>query len=196
MSDTPSTASGLWVRKRDGASEPFQKAKLVSVLRAAMLAVGEGSATMAEELADAIENFITSSRPPGPLLTRHVAALLQRALSETGQAETAARLRDHERHRDYLRRQVRVLAWKASAGRLAPRRWNKSVLVHRLMKEQGLEATVARLVASRVEQIVLTLDLRQVTGGLVHELAASELLAWGLSPESLRVKAERVAPRS
>ena len=196
MSDTPQTTSGVWVRKRDGQAEPFQKAKVNAVLRAAMLAAGEGSAAAADELSDAIEGLITSSRAPGLLHTRQVATPIQRVAEEAGHGETAARLREHARHRDYLRRQVRVLAWKHSAERAMPRRWNKTVLVQRLMKEHGLEAPVARLIAGRVELIVLSLELRLLTGGLVRELAASEMLAWGLLPDAVRVREVASQPRN
>lgn len=195
MSDIPSTTSGIWVRKRDGASEPFQKSKLVSLLHAAMAAVGEGSGTLAVEMADAISAHVASQREGAVLRTRQIADLVQRALDETGLPDTAVRIRDTGRHRDYLRRQVRVLAWKASLGKQVPRRWNKSVLVQRLMRQHDLDAPVARLVAGRVEDIVLSLGLHVVTGGLVAELAASELLAWGLAPIAAPARAGRAVAR-
>lgn len=184
----------VWVRKRDGKSEPFQKTKIADCFRSAILAAGESSPTTARELADAVTTFIHGSRHGQPLRTRQIAALLLRVLEETGHPHSAAAMRAHTQQRDRRRRRLQVLAWKASVGRIVPRRWNKSVLVNRLQKTYGLEPLVSRLVAARVEEVVLALNLRLVTGGLIRELVDCELMAWGLADQSLSVRSPHRSP--
>jgi len=190
MSNSKTTGI-IWVRKRDGRAEPFQKSKVAACFRAAMITAGEGSAVTARELAEAVASFVHSSRQSQPFRTKQIGVLLVRVLEETGHPQAGSLMREHARQRDRRRRRVQVLAWKPSVGRIVPRRWNKSVLVHRLQKEYGLEPVVARIVAARVEEIVLTINLRLLTGTLVRELATCELMAWGLSEESLAVRPQR-----
>ncbi|MCK6482679.1 MAG: hypothetical protein HUU22_02660 [Phycisphaerae bacterium] len=187
MSDPRITPPAMPVRKSDGRCEPFQRSKVAACLRRVLRISGDGDGRTAQELAGAVATFLVSSQTSGPIKTPHIRALLERALSETGHATAAALLRDHARQRDKRRRRVKVLAWKESVGRLSPRRWNKGVLSGRLQKEFELEYTTARMIAGRVEEFVLLLDVRLVTGTLVRELALAQLTAWGLSPRALAV---------
>ncbi|MEE8169040.1 MAG: ATP cone domain-containing protein [Phycisphaerae bacterium] len=191
MSESQYAAAVVSVRKRDGRTEPYLQAKVESCLRTVIIAAGEGTRGSAHELAEAVTTFLRASPRRQPLRTKQLAALLQRVLGETGHSVASTLLRRHGEHRDRRRRNVNVLAWKASVGRIVPRRWNKSVLVSRLQREDELEPSVARLIAGRVEEIVLSLNMRVVTGGLIRELAASEMLAWGLADEALVVHAVR-----
>src|SRR5438552_11578708 len=157
MSDSHSTTQCTIVRKRDGQSEPFAKSKIVACLEHVLVGSDEGNASTAQELANAVTQFLISSRPNGVLKAHEIAALLPRVLDQTGHPQSAACLREHGRLRDRLRRHVRVLAWKPSLSRIVPRRWNKSILAGRLRQEHGLEPAVARLIAGEAETIVLSL---------------------------------------
>jgi hypothetical protein len=188
MSDSRPTTIKASVRKRDGAIEPFAKSKIADCLQAVLATSGEGSKDVASDLADAVSAFVAATRREHPYRSSQVAALLRRVLQETGHPRAAELLGQHARERDRMRRSVSVLAWKASVGRIVPRRWNKTVLTNRLQKEFDLEYVVARMIAARVERTVLTLDMRHVTGGLVRELASNELMAWGLVSEPVTVR--------
>jgi hypothetical protein len=117
--------------------------------------------------------------------------LVELVLNQTGHASAALAIRDHATLRDRQRRRTLVATPRPTDGRFVQHRWNKTHLVQHLRRKHQLNAQTARIIAGRVEELVLECGLAVVTAGLVREMARSELLAWGLLPGALVVKKSR-----
>lgn len=179
------TDENVSVRKRDGSVEPFVVGKVRNCIRNGLLACGEpircDGATSAE-LADAVSQYLRQSEPTSPVPTSHIAELVDLVLSQTGHDAAGMAIKQFYELRDIQRRWVKIASPRRRDGQYVQRRWQKSRLVEHLMQRHTLEAPVARMMASRVEHLVLNCGLRVITAGLIEEMTKSELLAWGLLP--------------
>ena len=182
------------VLKRDGSIEPFNLSKLNSCIKSGFHASGEPvdrCAIASKGLAEAVHAYLRKKQPRTPVASEHLAELVELVLTQTGYCAAGMAIQQHIRSRDGQRRWIRVAGKRPRDGRFVQRRWNKSMIVHRLRTEHDLGATIARMIAGRVEQLVLNCGLKVVTTGLVREMTDSELLAWGLLPGALVVKKQK-----
>ena len=195
------------VRKRDGREVPYDKRKIESAVAKAMQSVGESDTSFASEVADIVELTLVDrgstgpARPDGDELVEvfpeieEIQDLVERALVELGRAAVAKAYilyRDRRtRSRNVLNerqagegpsRSTRVRVREAEG--TAP--WDKGRVIAALMDEAELPRRTAEDVAARVEERVLSSGVRTVTGSLVRELVAGELLELGLDAALLR----------
>lgn len=194
MSEPTSQAEALLVAKRDGSTEPFVVAKLQDCFHKGLQAGSEALGTentTANGLAEAICQYLLNQEPESATPSSTISELVEHVLTETGYANSALAIQQYSRWREHQRRFVLVATPRSQDGRFVQHRWKKSHVVQHLRRKQGLEAPVARLMAGRVEQLILGCGLRVVTAGLVLEMIKSELLAWGLLPGALVVKKTR-----
>jgi hypothetical protein len=182
------------VRKRDGSVEPFVLSKLRTCLGNGFQASGEmrerGTATC-QELAEAVHAYLERTEPEATVSSKRLAELVELVLSQTGYSAASMAIRQHVQLRDQQRRWLRVASRQGAEGRYIQRRWNKARIVAHLNGHHQLDAPAARMIASRVEQLIIACGLKVVTTGLVREMTMSELLAWGLLPGALVVKKRR-----
>jgi hypothetical protein len=200
MNDHSMPDDSIRVRKRDGNVEPFVLAKLLAGIRAGLATSGEMhdlDTSTAGGLGEAVYDYLKSTYDGQTVLARQLSDLVELVLSQTGHACAATAFRDYERFRDRQRRILKVATPRLRDGRITQVRWNKSRLVEHLQQHHGLDRPAARMIAGRVEQLVFCCGLRAVTAGLVREMAASELLAWGLVSGAYVVKRNNCrAPRA
>lgn len=171
-----STTHGIVIVKRDGSLESFSARKLRRIIAAAMRQC-RYDPKLADPLVQAVEvhlQYWEENRPP---TSEYVFRCVHAVLKQTGLKDVAECLAGHRRWRRLKRRSIRVL-------RVAPKRgsvpWRKTTLVRRMTQRYGVGAQVARIVAGELEQRVLNLGFRTVSGTLIEELLRNELLAWGL----------------
>jgi len=198
MSDGLRQDESIRVRKRDGGSEPLIFCKLTGGMRRALEASGEAvgaEAVTAAGLAEAIRDHLRRTAREEPIDTRYLSELVELVLLQTGHQGAAAAFHQYQSLRDQQRRRLMVASPRPADGRYVQRRWDKSLVVQHLRRQHGIEPSVARFIAGRVEQLVFSCGLRVVTGGLVYEVIKSELLAWGLLPSALLVKKTRQTDR-
>lgn len=180
------------VLKRDGSVEPFVLAKLLNCIGHGFHASGEpqerGSAT-SRGLAEAVQTYLFQSQAEAAVPSDHLSELVELVLTQTGYSAAGMAIRQHQHARERMRRWTKVAHRRVRDGRFVQRQWNKSKVVRHLMEDHQLDAPAARVIAGRVEQLVFNCGLKVVTAELVTELAKSELLAWGLLPGALMVKA-------
>jgi len=194
MGNPSSRAGAILIRKRDGGLEPFDPAKLRGSIRQALLSAGEPSGldnAVANGLAEAIHEYVDKGSCRAAVPSRQILELVEMVLAQTGHDEASMAIRQHADVRDRQRRWQLVAERTAPDGRLVQRRWNKARLVRHLQREHLLDAPASRMIAGRVEQLVLGCGLKVVTAELVREMANSELLAWGLLPGALAGAAPR-----
>lgn len=195
MKNDPNARDGsISIMKRDGSIEPFVFAKLLRCIGSGFAAAGEPhdrSTPAARGLTEAVQAYLRSGGSRSPLPSEHLAELVELVLTQTGHVTASMAIRQHSQLRDQQRRWQRVAASRGGDGRYVQRRWNKSRVVQYLREEHGLDLPAARMIASRVEQLVFNCGLKVVTTGFVREMTRSELLAWGLLPGALAVKRPR-----
>jgi hypothetical protein len=165
------------VTKRDGTLESFSASKLRASLSMALQACC-CDARAADPLTRAVGLHLTRDCAGHQPSTEYIYYCVCTALAHTGLGEVAEELAAHRRLRESRRRRVRVLDQLKSAG--YPQRWRKTALVATLRDVYGLQQTVARFLAGRIEEQVFGLGYRQVSKTLLAELMRSELMAWGL----------------
>lgn len=179
------------VLKRDGTIEPFLLAKLLDAIGSAFSASGEPqerNMATARGLTEAVHAYLEKTSPDQPVPSEHLGELVELVLAQTGHTAASMAARHHVEDRNRRRRWLRVAQRRRSDGCVVHRQWNKRQVVAYLRKEHGLEVTTARIIAGRVERLVLNCGLKVVTAGLIREIAVSELLAWGLLPAALAVR--------
>lgn len=186
-------SSGKWIRirKRDGSLEPFSVAKIAGAIRSGMTATGDTAGldlVGVRGLAEAVQDYLLQTADDEPVRTARIAELIELVLVQTGHSAAAMAIRQYARELERERRQLLVATARKTDGRFVQRRWKKAHLVQHLRHKHLLDAPASRMIAGRVEQLVLSSGLRVVTAGLVTEMARSELLAWGLLPGALVTK--------
>ncbi len=193
--DQDATDGSISVMKRDDSIEPFVLAKLQRCIGNGLYASGEpydrGAAT-SRGLAEAVQAYLLKTEPQEPVPSEYIGDLVELVLTQTGYTAAGMAIKEHSSLRDQQRRWLKVARSNIRDGRYVQRRWNKSRVVEHLRAEHGLDSPTARMMASRVEQLIVNCGLKVVTTGFVKETARSELLAWGLLPGALVVKRQRM----
>ena len=195
MKNDPFARDGsIGIMKRDGSIEPFVFAKLLKCIDDGFAATGEPHERVgatARGLAEAVQAYLKTAGPRDPLPSEYLAELVELVLTQTGHVTASMAIRQHTQLRDQQRRWQRVAGSRVRGGRFVQWRWNKGRVVQYLREDHALDPPAARMIASRVEQLVFNCGLKVVTTGFVREMTRSELLAWGLLPGALAVKRQR-----
>jgi len=188
----PAPGMELRVRKRDGSVEPFSLAKVTQCIQAGLLAANDddNARMCARNLAEAVQDFL-SAEDDGPHAASRILELVELVLTQTGHANAAVQAVRFAESRQACRKRLLVASFHPRDGRLVHRRWDKPRLIRYLQREHALDGPTARMIAGRVELLVLNCQMKAVTASLVYGMTASELLAWGLAPEALAVKRTR-----
>lgn len=190
-SEQNATDGSIRVMKRDGSIEPFVFAKLHNCLCNAFLETGEShdrKGATAKALAEAVYDYLRKVKPLSAVPSEELAKLVELVLTQTGHAAAGLAIRQRAQARDHHRRWLRVASRRERDGRYVQRQWSKGRVFQYLRREHRLDSPASRIIASRVEQLVMECGLKVVTTGLVEEMTKSELLAWGLLPGALVVK--------
>jgi len=182
----------LRVRKRDGSVEPFSLAKVTQCIQAGLLAANDddNARSCARVLAEAVQDFL-ASEGDGPHPASRILEMVELVLTQTGHSNAAVQAVRFAESRQSCRRRLLVASFHPRDGRLVHRRWDKGRLIAFLQREHHLVGPTARMIAGRVELLVLNCQMKTVTASLVYGMTASELLAWGLASEALAVKRTR-----
>jgi len=180
------------VRKRDGRLVPFEPAKLCASIESAARACGCENGFFTRELADAVMMHLARQAADGPPDTETVAAAVERVLEDLRYHEVARAYRDYRQEREEYRARCTVIKPMQPSlfgGEVAPQvmvmhsgrtsAWERARIVHALQREAHLGRAVAEEIARRVEEKLLSSDLRRVTTTLIRALTDNELLARG-----------------
>lgn len=176
-------ADAIVLTKRSGVSEQFEMGKLCRCLAIAMEHAGYDG-RFAGALADAVEMHLVQSPAGKRVTTQYLFECVQTVLYETGLKDVAKLLSEHRRRRSAARRRIAVIDGGAGGSEA---RWCKSVVAAALMQQYGLKQSVARFLASLVEQRVLASDRPRLTAATIAEWMYAEVQGWGLCDEALRV---------
>ncbi len=200
----PAPAALPVIRKRDGSEAPFDRRAIAEAIFEAAQVVGGEDRDLAYSLASAVEIYLGKRfRHGGVPTVDHVNDAVERVLIQMSHARTAlayARRRDRRARIRRLREgDVRALFTELEEARFereaaeareegllfsrqsaeTPLAWDGEHTARALARELGLSWEQAVSVARAVERQLIQAGIRQVTVGLVRELAGAELLARG-----------------
>lgn len=193
------------VRKRDNRIVPFDPTKIADAIYAAIRSVGEGTRTLAEELAAAVTEFLDKKFTDSIPGIEDIQDLVETVLIEWGHAKVAKAYILYRQKRATLRAlQVRKIPGHAGEGitydyaaaesspweqpRLEVDQgldgvslWHKSKIAAALIREADLDPSLAEEIASNVERKVLDSGLKRISTSLIRELVDNELFERGYS---------------
>jgi 2-phosphoglycerate kinase len=173
-----SSSKRIMIAKREGDLEVFETAKLRRCLTAAMK-LCNCDTRLADALARAVKLHLQDWTETAPPTTDYVFRCIRTALTETGMDHVAQRIAGYRRRREIQRRSLLVSDHRISRPAAVP--WRKATVARSLETFHGLSHSVARILASEIEQRVLALGYNVVSTALIAELIRSELWAWGLA---------------
>lgn len=190
--------------KRNGQEEPFRKAKIADAIFKAAQSLGGQDRDLADSLASAVTIYLAKRLLGRAPTVDQVHDAVERVLIQMAHARTAlayARYRDRKarirrlRHGDMRAllteleeaRQIREAMGGSGDGALFVRTsadsiitWDRDKIVEALVRETGLDRSVAVLIAVEVEHQIHRADLRTLTTSLVRELVGAKLVEHGL----------------
>jgi len=192
------------VIKRDGRQEPFDKHKIADAIFKAAQSIGGQDRDLAESLASAITIYLSKRLDNQPPTVDQVHDAVERVLIQMSHAKTAlayARYRDRRARIRRLREgdlrallsefeearherealgghPAATLSVRTSADTLAS--WDREKIVQALVRETGLEQSIAAVVAYEVEQQLQRAQITTLTTSLVRELVDAKLVEHGL----------------
>lgn len=177
------------IRKRDGRSVPYDRAKIVSAVARAEAAAGVPRTGFAEEVAGLVELLLERRFGDAAIARPGIEDIqdqVERALVEMGAASVAKAYILYRERRAQARAALvvredpgvipRPLRVEAKDGNPS---WSKGRIVAALMSEADLSRASAEEVASRVEARVFASGLRSISTALVRELVDNELVDLG-----------------
>lgn len=172
----------LKIVKRDGAIEPFQLSKLRRCL-AVVMREGGFDERLADALARAVAMTLQDWKKRTLPTSEHIFRCCVTVLRETEMGEVADRLEAHRTAR--AARIATVTVFDPQRPDRGAVRWRKAAVVKELENDYGISRSVARMLASDIEQRVVGLDYRVISWVLVREVIKAEVDAWGLGDSAL-----------
>ena len=189
------------VLKRNGREEGFEREKIANAIFSAAQSIGGDDRDLADSLARAVTIYLTKQLGGHVPTVDHIHDAVERVLIQMAHIRTAfayARYRDRRARIRRLREgDMRLLLGELAearpAGAAAAERglfvrtsadtilsWNRERIVEALVRETGLEKSMAEIVAAEVEQQLDAAGIQNLTSSLVRELVAARLVAHGL----------------
>ncbi|MCF6286580.1 MAG: hypothetical protein L3K26_15500, partial [Candidatus Hydrogenedentes bacterium] len=191
------------VLKRNGREESFQRSKIANAIFQAARSIGGQDEGLADSLARAVTIYMTKQLGSHVPTVDHIHDAVERVLIQMTHVRTAfayARYRDRRARIRRLREGDMALLLgeleearnEGSAGRRDERSffvrtsadtiisWNRDKIVEALVRETGLESSMALVVAMEVEQQLESANIETLTTSLVRELVAARLVAHDL----------------
>ncbi len=190
------------VLKRNGREEAFDRNKIANAIFQAAHSIGGSDQDLAQSLARAVTIYLTKQLGSHVPTVDHIHDAVERVLIQMTHVRTAfayARYRDRRARIRRLREgDMRLLLGELEEARdngEQPRddrnlfvrtsddtltSWNRDKIVDALVRETGLEQSMALVVATEVEQQLESAQIETLTTSLVRELVAARLVAHDL----------------
>lgn len=198
------------VRKRDGREEPFERGKIAKAIGKATEYAGAPHRELAEHLAAAVTLYLTKALGASPPTVEQIDDAVERVLIQMDHGAVALA---YARHRDRLARIRRLrtgdlrpllgeleearieretlaghgasaLFVRTSADTIAT--WDRKRIEDALLRETGIDAGMAQLIALEVEQQIGRARIGTLTASLIREMVGAKLVEHGLEAHRQR----------
>ncbi len=182
----------LEVAKSDGSVELYLHTKVLGTFSNALALVDESNVFAAGQFAEAVTFYVHQGNTGRAVKSEEIHLLVQSVLNATGYPEAARALNGYHLDRKLKRKRIEVIEngeGDPTGLGLTKWRWSKSRIVDDLVERHGLDRDVARVVASAVEEKVLSLGMMRIPGSLIRELVLADRDAMLLAHEQLQTAA-------
>jgi hypothetical protein len=180
-------ARNLEVIKTDGSSEMYLHTKVLGTLCNAFGLTEQSDLFLAQELAEVVTYYLyhDKDRTPKQVSTSEVLSIIKVVLTTTGHDNVAEALSEYHYDRLLKRNRTEVACTSIHAlvdaqhlcnddPDLVRDKWNKTRIVHDLIRDHGLPSQIARAVAGMVEEKVLRIGLTVVPSDLIRLLMLND----------------------
>ena len=187
----------LKVVKADGIEEGYLHTKVIASIVNAFAEPAQETSSVAGELAEAVTFYLYSKYGKDKVTSSEILSIIQAVLSSTGYGHAAANLAEHHGKRSLLRTRVEVLKSnireipdavksRQDVAMQPVNHWNKSKIVNDLIAEYNLDITMARTIASIVEEKILASGFRTVPSGFIKFLTIQQTQAMLSAQQQLK----------
>ena len=168
----------LKIIKNDGSVEEYLHTKVIGAFNNALAAGGNPSVFTAEQLAEAVTYHLYHEKTAHAVTSDEIHLMIESVLNGTGYYQAAEKLSEHRRTRKLKRKRIEVFDDRQNEKKgsyYVPCLWNKSCIIEDLVKKNGLSKQMARIVASSVEDKILTLEMIRVPRQLIKHLVNASM---------------------
>jgi len=165
----------LKVIKADGSCEPYLHTKVIASFVNAFAEPTEQNTFLAAQFAESVTYYLYNHRNTDSITSGEIFSMIKAVLSSTGFDSAAQVLAEHSYRRNLLRARVQVVKTgdSGTAGlQNNGRPWNKSKIISDLMKEQNLDQSSARTIASLAEEKIINSGFNLVPTGFIKFLVS------------------------
>ncbi len=163
----------LKVIKSDGSNERYLHTKVLGTFNHALSMVGESDLILAEQFAEAVTFHLYHKSGSSLIMSKEIHSLISTVLKTTGFVEAAEVLDEWRVVRKLKRKRVEVVGEDGQT----VSRWEKSQIVNDLVRREGLNRSIARVIAAAVEEKVLGMGVTRVTKMLIRQLVLADMSA-------------------
>jgi len=179
------------VRKKDGSLVKYERSKIELAIYKADKSPGGNNKKTARMLAEDVENYLRQNYFEGETLTIDAinvaveTVLKEKEYNEIAREYSIYRIAKSKLKLTKMKKKksdVTDLALLVEADKTSEIfKWDREKIAQALIKESGIDAKVARKIASNVEEKIISSGMKQLTTSLIRELVDSELFMMGYS---------------
>lgn len=168
----------LRIIKCDGSVEEYLHTKVIGTFNNALALAGKPSVFAAEQFAEAVTFHLYHEKTAHAITSDEVHLMIESVLNATGYYQAAQLLSEHRLTRKLKRKRIEVFddrQYEKKGCYYNPCQWDKSCIIDDLVKKNGLSRQMARVIASSVEEKMLTLEMLRVSRQLIKQLVISNM---------------------
>lgn len=178
----------LKVIKADGNAEEYLHTKIIGTINHALSVAGLFDIEVTEHLAEAVTYYIYNKQKSRTITSNEILSMIKVVLTATNYEDAAIALSEHNFNRRLKRSRIEVVAINiqkladaeslCKAESLTERcRWDKTRIVDNLVTKHDLGRHTARMIASMVEEKILSMNITLVPVSLIRQLVLNDTAA-------------------
>jgi transcriptional regulator NrdR family protein len=172
----------LKVIKADGSTEEYLYTKVMGTINNALTEIGQTDVYIAEQFADVVTYFLYNQQENRTTTSNEIFSMIKAILSETGYVDAAEALSQHHFVRMLKRSRTEVITIDIQeltdaemiTGTDNKSQWEKSRIVHFLVREHNFGQQTARTIASMVEDRIFNMEITRIPTSLIKQLVLRE----------------------
>jgi hypothetical protein len=177
------------VLKEDGVIEDYKHTKVFGTLNNALSLVNQPCVFTAEQLAEAITFYFYKKQDSRLIKSEQVHLLVMSVLEGTGFQNAAKKLNEHRLNRKIKRNRMEVKTTSKNNKPQTLSKWDKGIIVKKLVSSGAIPRDLARAVASTAEQRILAMEVSSVSTELVNIIVKEQTEAMLTAQRSLEAVA-------
>lgn len=164
----------LQVIKKDGTAEQYMHTKVLGTFNNALDDAGRTNIVAAEQFAEAVTFHLYHNIETPTIKSEDIHRLVVTVLKDTNYPDAASALNEHRLCRSVKRQRIEINSGSNSDDASRMTLWNKSRIAKKLIERHHMNGSLARAVASGVEEKIMNLNMRCIDHNLVKQLVIAE----------------------